>query len=103
MHPDTNGEIIFRLHTCRTDDVESQAVLINGIAQVRSIRAVSDTHPAILGGASTPVERLRQRLRCREAQGTNRRLCVRNTEKEVLVVLLIVQAYIRSLVKFGGG
>jgi hypothetical protein len=65
--------------------------------------AVSDTHPAILGSASRLAERLRQRLWCRETQGTNRRLCVRDTEKEVLVVLLIVQAYIRSLVKFGSG
>jgi hypothetical protein len=90
MHPDTNWETISRLHASWTDDVKGQAVLINGVAQVRSIRAVSDAHPAILSGVSRPVECLSQRLRCREAQRTNRRLRIRNTEEEVLGVLVVV-------------
>jgi hypothetical protein len=92
MYPDTNWEIISLFHTCWTDDVKSQAVLINRVAQVRSIRAVSDTHPAILSSISRLVERPPQRLRCREAQRTNWRLRIRNTEEEVLGILLVIHA-----------
>jgi hypothetical protein len=67
MHPDPNWEIIPWLHTCRTDDVESQAVLIDRVAQVRGIGTVSDAHPAIFGGVSRRLERLPERLRGREA------------------------------------
>lgn len=96
MDPNTNGEVVTRLDTSGTDNVDAQAVLGDRVAQALSIGAISDTHQTILSSSLDLVKGLGDWLGRGKAQITNGRLSIRNTQELILTIVLIAQTLVGS-------
>ena len=97
MDPDSDGKIISRLSTSRTDNVQGQTVLRDGVAEGRCVGAVTIADVAILRSIARLIPRLVDRLRRRKAKRASGRLSIRDTKEELLVVVLVAHAMICSV------
>jgi hypothetical protein len=103
VDPNSDGEIIAGLDAAGTDDVEGQAVLVDGAAEVGGVGAIADAHPAVLGGIPGRVELLGVRLGGGEAEVADGGLRVGDAEEVVLAVDGAVGADVGSHGQLGLG
>lgn len=97
VDPNTDGKIISRLSASRTDDVQGQTVLRDGVAEGCSVGTVTIADVAVLRSIARFVPRLVDRLRRRKPKRASGRLSIRDTEEELLVVVLVAHAMICSV------
>ena len=97
VDPNSDREIVSRLSTCRADDVQGQAVLRDGVAEGRCVGTVTIADVAVLRSIARLVPRLVDGLRRRKAKRASGRLSIRDTEEELLVVVLVAHAMICSV------
>ena len=97
VDPDSDGKIISRLSTSRTDDVQGQTVLRDGVAESRCVGAITIADVAVLRSITRFIPRLVDRLRRRKAKRASGRLSIRDTQEELLVVVLVAHAMICSV------
>ena len=94
MDPDSDRKIISRLSASRTDDVQGQTVLRDGVAEGRCVGTVTIADVAVLRSIARLIPRLVDRLRRRKAKRASGRLSIRDTQEELLVVVLVAHAMI---------
>jgi hypothetical protein len=99
VNPDGDGKVVSRLSASRADNVESQAILRNGVAESRGIGTITKADVAVFSSITRLVPRVIQRLGRRKAKRTSRRLSIRDAEEEFLVVVLVAHTMIRSVAK----
>ena len=97
MNPDGNRKIIARLSASRADDVQGQAVLRDGVAECCGVGTVAIADVAILRSIARFIPRLVDRLRWRKAKRASGWLSIRDTEEELLVVVLVAHTAICSV------
>jgi hypothetical protein len=99
VDPDGDGKVISSLSASRADNVESQAILRDGVTESRGIGTITKADVAIFSSITRLVPRVIERLGCRKTKRASRRLSIRDTEEEFLVVVLVAHTMIRSVAK----
>lgn len=103
VDPDSDRKIVSRLSTSRTDDVQGQTVLRDGILEGRGVGTVTIADVAILRSIARLIPRFVDGLRRRKAKRASGRLSIRDTEEELLVVVLVAHAMICPVAEIDGG
>jgi hypothetical protein len=99
VDPDSDRKVISRLSSSRADNVESQTILRDGVAESRGIGTITKADVAIFSSITRLVPRVIERLGRRKTKRTSRRLSIRDTEEEFLVVVFVAHTIIGSVAK----
>lgn len=103
MDPKANRKFISSLNTGGADDVDGQAVLINGATKVLGVGTVTDAHPSELLSISVSLPGLVKSLGGGEAERSYRGLSVGHAKEEIMVKLIAVLAMVSTIAKLNSG
>lgn len=103
MDPKANRKFISSLNTGGADDVDGQAVLINGATKVLGVGTVTDAHPSELLSISVSLPGLVKSLGGGEAERSYRGLSVGHAKEEIMVKLIAVLAMVSTIAKLNNG
>ena len=103
VDPKANRKLISSFNTGGTDDVNGQAVLVNGIAKGLGIGTVTDAHPSEFLSISVSLPGLVKSLGGGEAERSYRGLSVGHAKEEIVVKLITVLAMVGTVAKLNRG